>query len=244
MASHEPQPDDSDRPTCGSCRHEPGTAPPLARGLRICAACLEVVEEALIELPALFELCADVLDLGLSDLRELVSETRQRGINLSETAVSVHSEILDALVAWSWFVTSARGVSGPGEFAIRELVSFLCVHLQWLSQHPGAPALVDELTALTTAVSATLRRNTYVRAAVGTCPLPDCGTTVYAEAPREGAEAYEVACEGGHVWAPHRWMALRDEHNENKNETGNKTGNGTGHLNDGDRAPPRPEKTE
>lgn len=242
MASQQPRPDDSDHQrdhqrdhTCTSRRHEPGTAPPLTRGLRICASCVDVIEEALIELPALFEMCADVLDLGLSDLRELVSETRQRGINLCETAVSVRSQILDALVAWSWFVTNARGVRGPSEFAIRELVSFLCIHLQWLCQHPGAPALVDELADLTTAVTAALGKNTYVRAEVGTCPLPDCGATVYAEAQREGAEAYEVACEAGHVWAPHRWLALRDKQNENK------TGNGP--LKDNDRSP-RPENAE
>ncbi len=231
MASQQPRPDETDYQTCTSRRHDPGTAPPLTRDLRICTGCREVIEEALIELPALFEMCADVLDLGLSDLRELVSETRQRGINLCETAVSVRSQILDALVAWSWFVTSARGVRGPGEYAIRELVSFLCVHLQWLCQHPGAPALVDELTDLTAAVTASLGQNTYVRAEVGTCPLPACEATVYAEAPREGAEAYEVACEAGHVWAPHRWLALRDQ--QNKNEA----------RNDNDRSP-RPENAE
>ena len=173
-----------------------------------------------------------------------VNESRPRGITLCEAAISVRAEILGALVAWSGFVTSERGVSGPGESTIRKLVSFLAIHLQWLCRHPGAPALVDELTDLTAAVSAALRPTTYVRTAVGTCPRPECGKTVYAEAQQEGAEPYEVACEAGHVWAPDRWLALRGKHNGNGsgNGNGNANGNGNGHLNGSSRAP-RPEKT-
>lgn len=229
MRSQQPRPDDSDPPTCRSRRHDPGTAPSLVRGLRVCAACREVIEETLIELPALFDLCAGILDLGSADLGERVSESRPPGFNLCDTAVSVRSEILGALVAWSWFVTRERGIPGPSEFAIRELVRFLAIQLQWLCRHSGAPALVDELTDLTAAVSAALQHTTYVRVAVGTCPLQDCGTTVYAEAPGEGAEAYEAACEAGHVWSPHRWLAMRAQ----DDETGNST----------DRAP-RPENAE
>jgi hypothetical protein len=222
MASHLPPPDDSDRPACRSRRHEPGTAPPQARDLYVCGECREVLEEILIELPVLFDLCADALDARSDCSPGQIDEPWPLGIDMGETGGSVRSEILSALIAWSWFVISERGVSGPGEFAARKLVGFLAVHLHWLCQHQAAAALVDELTDLTAAVSTALRHNTSHRAAMGTCPQPGCGATVYAEAQREGAEPYEIACEAGHVWAPAGWLSLlRGEPPDNENANAN-----------------------
>jgi hypothetical protein len=241
MASHLPPPDDSDRPACRSRRHEPGAAPPQARDLQVCGECREVLEEILIELPVLFDLCADALDARPDCAPERVDEPWPLGIDMGETGGSVRSEIMSALIAWSWFVISERGVSGPGEFAARKLVGFLAVHLHWLCQHQAAAALVDELTDLTAAVGTALRRNTSHRAAVGICPQPGCGATAYAEAQREGAEPYEIACDAGHVWAPSGWQSLRGEPHDNENKNDN--GDQGGHLEDDGRAP-RPEAAE
>lgn len=217
----------SDQPTCRSRRHEPGTAPLLATGMCICFACREITEETLIELPTLFDLCANALELRPNGLRERVSGHRPHGIVLRHTVVSVRSEILGVLAAWCGLVKTERDVPGPDELAIRKLVGFLGIHLHWLCQHPAAPDLVDELTDLSAAVSAALRPETGFRVAVGTCLHQECGRTVYAEAHHEGAEPYEVACEAGHVWAPEHWLSLRGK----QNGTGNGHPNGNGHSN-------------
>jgi len=197
------------QPTCRGRRHEPGKAPLLATGCCVCQSCRELAEKALIELPTLFEMCAHALDQRPSGPRERVSGHRPRGIVLRDAVVSVRSDILGVLAAWSGLVTVERGVAGPDELAIRKLVGFLAIHLQWLCEHPAAPDFVDELAGLTDAAQEAMRPDTGFRVAVGTCLHPDCDRTVYAEAHREGAEPYEVSCEAGHVWAPRHWLALR-----------------------------------
>lgn len=148
MARQHARPNEIDPPDCRSGRHEQGNALPVAPGLHICVACREVVEDALINLPSLFDLSAYVLD------------RRPNGSIAFEAVVSVRSEILGVLATWCAFVTGERGVSEPEELGIRPLVAFLAVHLHWLCQHPAAPALVGDLTGLTTAVRAAARPET------------------------------------------------------------------------------------
>jgi len=221
-----------DQPTCRSRRHEPGTAPPLAPGLGICSLCRDLTEKTLIELPALFEMCAHALDLRPNEPRERVSGHRPRGIVLRDAVVSVRSDILGVLAAWSGLVTVERGVAGPDELAIRKLVGFLAIHVRWLCQHPAAADFADEVTGLADAANEAMRPDTGFRVAVGTCLHPGCDRTVYAEAHREGAEPYEVSCEAGHVWAPRHWLALRGKRNGHNGSNGHVNG----HLN-GRRSP-------
>jgi hypothetical protein len=222
-----------DQPNCRSRRHKSGEAPLLAPGLCICASCRDLAEETLIELPALFELCAHALDLRPNEPRERVSGTRPRGIVLRDTVVSVRSEILGVLTAWCGLVTAERGVLAPDGLDIRKLVGFLAIHLHWLCQHPAAPDFVDELTDLTEAANEAMRPDTGFRVAVGTCLQPGCERTVYAEAYREGATPYEVSCEAGHVWAPEHWLALRGKRNGHlsNGSNGHRKSNGTKGMN-------------
>lgn len=234
---------DSDHSTCESRQHQPGRALPLAPDLNICSACRDVAEETLIELPALFDLCAFVLDPRPNDPSEWVSKVRPHNIVLCDAVVEVRSEILGVLTAWSGLVISERRVNGPDELSIRKLVGFLGIHLHWLCRHPTAPDLVDELAEVTATVNAALLPAVGYRAAVGTCPRPGCGRTVYAEAYREGLEPYEVACEAGHVWAPERWLSLGGKYIVKGNGIkdppigggtgGDQDGKGHGHVNDG-----------
>ena len=235
MVSQHNHPDDSGhldtQPTCRSRRHKPGEAPLLVPELCVCVACRDVVEETLIELPALFELCAHALDLRPTEPRERVSGHRPRGIVLRDAVVSVRSEILGVLSAWCGLVTAERGVLSPDALDIRKLVGFLAIHLHWLCQHPAAPDFVDELTDLTDAATEAMRPDTGFRVAVGTCLRPDCDRTVHAEAHREGDEPYEVSCEAGHVWAPEYWLHLRGRRNGNNGHPNGTNGHSNGHVN-------------
>lgn len=197
---------------CGSRRH--GDRVPVASGMRICAECRDQVEGVLVDLPVLFEMCADMLDPRPHWIRERVSGRARRGIVLRDAVVSVRTEILGVLVSWCGLVAGERDVPGPEELTIRKLVHFLAVHLHWLCAHPAAADLVDELTGLAAAVDEALHRETGFRARVGECPHPGCSEFVYAEAHREGGEPYEVSCAAGHVWAPERWLLLWGKQNE------------------------------
>lgn len=248
QADHRDDPRHDDQPTCRSRRHKSGEAPLLHPGLCICAACRDLAEETLIELPALYELCAHALDLRPNEPRERVSGTRPRGLVLRDSVVSVRSEIIGVLTAWCGLVTSERGVLAPDGLDIRKLVGFLAIHLHWLCQHPAAPDFVDELSDLTDAANQAMRPDTGFRVAVGACLRPDCDRTVFAEAHREGAAPYEVSCEAGHVWAPEHWLALRGK-NGNGNGTNGTNGhprtNGTnGHRKTNGHGPRLPEEAE
>lgn len=223
MVRHEDHWDDSlpDRPACRSRRHEPGKAPQLAPGLAICPFCRDLTEKTLIELPALFDLCANALDPRPNEPSERIGGHRPGGV-VRDAVVSVRSDILGVLAAWSGVVTVERGVAGPDELAIRKLVGFLAIHVHWLCCHARAADFADEVTGLADAVNEAMRPDAGFRVAEGTCPHPDCDQTVYAEAHREGAEPYEVSCEAGHVWAPRHWLALRGK--------GNRRGGGDGPM--------------
>ena len=197
-----------DQPTCPSRRHEPGRAPLLASGLGICPLCRDLAEQALIDLPDLYDMCELGLDLRPTEPPERVTGHRSHGV-VRDGDVSMRSNILGVLAAWSTVVTAGRAVAGPDELAVRKLVGFLAIHVRWLCGHPGAADFVDEMTALADAADEAVRSETGFRVAAGDCPRPGCDRTVYSEAHRQGAEPYEFSCEAGHVWAPRHWLALR-----------------------------------
>lgn len=206
--------DHGDAPACLSRRHHDELAPTrVAPGLRICAGCRDQVEDELVELPALFEICAYMLTPRPQRMRERVRGNQQHGIVLRDAVVSIRSEILGVLASWCGLVSSEREVPSPDELAIRRLASYLAVHLQWLCGHPAAPDFVDELTDLSSSVNEALRPGVGFRVPVGRCLRPGCDQVVHAEAHREGGEPYEVSCEAGHVWAPEHWLSLWGQQN-------------------------------
>lgn len=194
--------------TCPSRRHEPGRAPLLASGLGVCPLCRDLTEQALVDLPELFDMCALGLDLRPTEPPERVVGHRPRG-TVRDGGVSVQASILGVLAAWSDLVTVERAVTGPDDLAVRKLVRFLAVHVHWLCKHPGAADFVDEVISLAAAADEAVRSETGFRVAVGRCPHLRCDRTVYSEAHRQGAEPYEFSCEAGHVWAPQHWLDLR-----------------------------------
>src|SRR5687767_4749369 len=67
---------------CPSRRHDDlDRRPDAGRGIVVCAACRDQADEALIEMPEWYEICAHVLDLRRPpQLRERVNGHRPRGI--------------------------------------------------------------------------------------------------------------------------------------------------------------------
>ncbi len=196
-------------PMCPSSRHDGESDPPrVAAGRMICLDCRDRVEEDLIELPGLYELCAYMLDLRRHHLRERVSGHRPRGIALNEAVVTIRSDILGVLASWCALVANERGVTGPDELSIRRLTTFLSIHLNWLTEHPSAPDLVDELVELSRTASEALRPSAGHSLELGRCARPGCDRAVRAEGHAEGEPPYQVSCDAGHVWTPDQWLLL------------------------------------
>ncbi len=196
-------------PVCPTLRHDGELDPPrVAPGRMICFDCRDQVEEDLVELPGLYELCAYMLDLRRHHMRERVSGHRPHGIALNDTVVAIRSDILGVLASWCALVSNERGVPGPDELSIRRLTTFLAVHLNWLTEQPSAPDLVDELAELSRSATEALRPSAGHSLELGRCARPDCDRIVRAEGHAEGEPPYQVSCEAGHVWTPDQWLLL------------------------------------
>ncbi len=191
-------------------RHDGDATPPrVAPGRRICLDCRDRVEEDLIELPGLYELCAYMLDpRHHHQMRERVNGHRPRGIALNDTVVTIRSDILGVLASWCALVSNERGVTGPDELSIRRLTTFLAIHLNWLTEQPVAPDLVDEIAALSRSANEALRPSAGRSLELGRCARPGCDRAVRAEGHAEGDPPYQVRCDAGHVWTPDQWLQL------------------------------------
>jgi hypothetical protein len=196
---------------CPSRRHDDlDRRPDAGRGIVVCAACRDQAEEALIEMPEWYEICAHVLDLRRPpQLRERVNGHRPRGIVLRDAVVTVRSDMLGVLASWCGLVVAERGVTGPDELDIRRLTGFLAIHLNWLLAHPAAPEMVDELGELVRAARDVVHPPTGFRTELGRCTEPGCSAIVRAEGPIEGGEPSRVGCDAGHEWGPDQWLLLR-----------------------------------
>jgi hypothetical protein len=194
---------------CRSSRHEDALYPPELDGRRtICTECRERLEEDLVELPALYELCAHMLDLRRHHRGERVSGHRPRGIALNEAVVTVRADILGVLASWCGLVSVERAVPGPDELGIRQLTTFLSIHLGWLTEHVSAPDLVDEIADIAATAQEVLRPGTGDPLTLGQCARPGCGQPVRPEGHADGEQPYRLSCTAGHAWAPDEWLLL------------------------------------
>jgi hypothetical protein len=133
-------------PTCRSRRHH-GSPPNVLPGLQICAGCREQLENDLIRLPTWYGQ-PDHSDFREDRFTEPMTSRRRRRVVRSEMVVTIRSDILSTLASWCEMVVAERGVTEPYQLDVRQLATFLAIHLNWLTEHPAAPDLVDELAAL------------------------------------------------------------------------------------------------
>lgn len=199
--------DGDDGQPCRSQRHA-GLRPSTVPGLAICDECRDEAEENLVDLPALYDMCAYVLDSRRPQPRERVSGHRPRGIVLRDAVVGIRSDILGVLASWCGLVTSERGVPGPDELSIPRLSTFVLVHFGWLTAHPAGADFTDELTALAERAREVLKPEPLMEMALGPCARPGCGWTVRAE----GHPPKRIRCDAGHEWPPEQWLLLRGGH--------------------------------
>ncbi|MFD9733234.1 hypothetical protein [Umezawaea sp. NPDC059074] len=177
-----------------------------APGSRVCSGCREAAREALTRLTGLHEACAEALTPGRRPLAERVSGHRPTGITLDGAALSVRSDVLDALVSWSALVSAERSAPAPGGRSVPRLVEFLLGHLDWLLGHATSGDFVREFRDLVASARAVLEPDPVERRELGPCGEPGCAHPVFATL-REGGVA-GVACAAGHTWPPGRWLLL------------------------------------
>jgi hypothetical protein len=196
--------------TCRSRRHHGGRRPDVLSGQQICSDCRDRLENDLVGLPTWYDSCADYLDSRRHRFVERVNSRQPGGIVLNDAVVTIRSDILGTMASWCGLVVDERGVVPPNALDIHALATFLIIHFTWLTAHPAAPDLVDELADLTEAARGVVLPTNHFRTEVGVCDRPGCGQMVYAESYSEEDQVpYRVACENGHEWPPSQWLLLR-----------------------------------
>lgn len=179
-------------------------------GRRLCTGCREGLSARLTGLPGLYRACEEALGGSLGRRQERTSGGRPPGMPFNGAAAEARSAILGVLSAWCGLVAEERGVPGPRR-AVDDLARFLDRHADWLSCHPAAEELTEEVRRLVGAARSVLRLESFRRVPVGVCAEPGCpGRLTALVRVDEPAVPMEITCgaDQGHRWTGQEWLRL------------------------------------
>ncbi|WP_233580752.1 hypothetical protein [Streptomyces triticirhizae] len=130
--------------------------------------------------------------------------------SISPAAAEIRAAIRTVLASWSGLVVQERGVSRPAR-DIPALSRFLCRHIDWLTRHPAAGDLMDEIRELTRRAHHVAYPDRSRRVPLGYCPVPECeGELVARMRSRDDALPSDIACSISphHSWPATSWTRL------------------------------------
>lgn len=164
----------------------------------------------LLSLPALYSDCDR--GVGPEIVRVIRRFPRKSAANdsISPAAAEIRSAIRTVLASWSGLVAEERGLERPAR-DIPALCRFLCRHVDWLSRHPAAGDLVDEIRDLARNAHGVAYPDTVRRVPVGCCPTPHCdGELVAQMRRRDDTLPSEIVCTVSphHSWPATSWTRL------------------------------------
>jgi hypothetical protein len=176
-----------------------------------CLACRDAAGRDLAKLPYLYGECAHALDARRgTELRERAGPATQPSLPFNTAAAEARKTLVDVLGSWCALVADERRVATPRRQA-DELAAFLARHLDWLSRHPAAPELSDELAGLVRL----LHRAAYSSAArqirLGACVEPECAGELVAMIGAPGRRpGTQILCriDPAHRWDEQQWLEL------------------------------------
>lgn len=179
--------------------------------VRLCCPCYDRLRVNLGDVVVVYSESDHELSRPKRWLRERVSGSKESGITLDDTVLTLRSQIVELLTSWTRLVVEERRTTAPGDCSVMGLAGFLDDHVPWLAEHPAAPDFDHEIAVLLD-VCQGLRglAPTARRVPLGSCRRPGCAGELYAVMPGADVEKErsEVVCDSGHAVPPRDWLLL------------------------------------
>jgi hypothetical protein len=190
-----------------STREGPSIAGP---GRSLCTACRDRLISNLENLPALYSDCNRAASQQVVHVIRKVSRKSATADSMSPAAAEIRTAILTILASWAGLVADERRVQPPARDT-PALAGFLCRHIEWLTHHPAAGDIADEIQDLVRVARSIAYPNGVRRVHVGCCPAGDCdGDLIALIRPRDDLLPSEIVCTvaSGHAWPVTWWRKL------------------------------------
>ncbi|WBB61005.1 hypothetical protein O7599_00105 [Streptomyces sp. WMMC500] len=129
---------------------------------------------------------------------------------MNTAAAEVRASIRTVLASWSGLVAEERHLRPPAR-DVPALARFLGRHVDWLTRHPAAGDLADEIRELSRRASNVVDPNGVRRVHIGDCPDIDCEGNLVALIRTHGDRLpTEIVCTASdaHTWPATWWTRL------------------------------------
>lgn len=194
------------------------TPPRLYPPLTVCTWHADRAEQAVSELPSLYDALGERLAAGGgSALTGMPHSDPDPGISLDHRKVACRTNIRNNLAAWARTAVIERGFTPPLE-TVPAMAVFITVQIDWYTSQPSARQFCSDVIDDWHTARALNDPNKIRSFAVGPCPEPDCeGTLIARIRPADDLLPHDVTCdcspedEDGnltHIWPADKWMLL------------------------------------
>lgn len=173
-------------------------------------ACRDRLVNNLLSLPALYSDCSKGTGSKVVHVVRKVPRKSTTADSMNPAAVEIRSAIRTVLASWAGLVADERRLEPPAR-DLPVLARFLCRHVEWLSCHPAAGDIADEVQDLTRTARNIAYPNSIRRVHIGYCPDGDCdGDLVALIRPQGDLLPSEIICtiSPGHAWPVTWWTKL------------------------------------
>lgn len=129
---------------------------------------------------------------------------------MNPAAAEMRSTIRTVLASWAGLVADERRLEPPAR-EISALARFLSRHVTWLSRHPAAGDMADEIEDLMRAACDIAYPSNIRRVHIGYCPVSDCDGELIAHIrPQDDIHPSEIVCSlsSAHAWPITWWSKL------------------------------------
>jgi hypothetical protein len=176
----------------------------------VCTVCRDCLVNDLLNLPSLYSDCNRVA--GAEVVRTIRKIHRKSATTeaINPAAAEIRSAILTTLASWAGLVTGERRLTPPAR-DVPALTRFLYRHVEWLTRHPAAGDMVDEVRGLKRSARNIAYPDSVRRMVIGGCPDGDCdGELVALIRPHGDLHPSEIVCtiSPDHSWPVTWWTRL------------------------------------
>ena len=173
-------------------------------------ACRDRLASNLLNLPALYSDCTRG---AIPEVVRVIRKVPRKSAgpdSMNPAAAEIRSAILTVLASWAGLVADERRLEPPAR-DVPALARFLCRHVEWLTRHPAAGDMADEIQDLTRTARNVAHPNGVRRVRIGYCPDGDCAGDLVAHIrPPGDLLPSEIICtaSAGHSWPVTWWTRL------------------------------------